>query len=351
MSGGGGFVGSVQNFILRPFFTKVSALEAGYATAGTDTGHRGSVSDASWALNNDSAKQNFAGRAIHLVTDVSKRLTAHYYGRQIKHSYFMGCSTGGWQAMLASQRYPHDYDGIVAAAPDPYWITRDAYSLQLQQAMYPDPDQRATPVVSAENRTSLERRILAACDRLDGVEDGVLTDPRQCSFDPASLPHCSAGSAAECLTEDQLRVVKAVYGGLVLDNEQVLPGFSYGGENDPYGWDFSLGVESFRYFVFDDPGFGYADYDFVNWREDTAPARELMNTADTDLTAFRNGAVRSCSGTGGLIRQYLLSPRSDTTRNCNMILLLWMTLPVCICFRASTTVPEAPVPTASIGSA
>ena len=126
--------------------------------------------------------------------------------------------------MLASQRYPHDYDGIVAAAPDPYWITRDAYSLQLQQAMYPDPDQRATPVVSAENRTSLERRILAACDRLDGVEDGVLTDPRQCSFDPASLPHCSAGSAAECLTEDQLRVVKAVYGGLVLDNEQVFAG-------------------------------------------------------------------------------------------------------------------------------
>ena len=94
--------------------------------------------------------------------------------------------------------------------------------------------------------------------------------------------------------------------------------------------------------MFDDPGFGYADYDFVNWREDTAPARELMNTADTDLTAFRNGAVRSCSGTGGLIRQYLLSPRSDTTRNCNMILLLWMTLPVCICFRASTTVPGGP---------
>ena len=130
MGGGGGFVGSVQNSLLRSSPPTVSALEAGYATAGTDTGHQGSVTDASWALDNDTAERNFADRAIHAVTDVSTQITERHYGRAIEYSYFMGCSRGGGQAMIASQRYPDDYDGIVAGAPAFSWPALGASQMQ-----------------------------------------------------------------------------------------------------------------------------------------------------------------------------------------------------------------------------
>ena len=306
MGGGGGFVGSVQNSLLRPNPPAVSALEDGYATAGTDTGHRGSITDASWALDNDTAERNFADRAIHVVTDVSKQITEHHYGRRIEHSYFMGCSRGGGQAMIASQRYPEDYDGIVAAAPAFSWPALGASQLQTQQVMYPDPSQLTTPVVTAENRALLEREILAACDALDGVEDGVLTDPRRCRFDPATLPRCSSGPGPDCLTEAQLDTIEAVYDGPVADGQHVFPGFPFGGENEPGGWDrwitgggsyaldgnpnyhFAFSTQIHKYLVFDDPDFEYSTYDFANWHEDTAAADALLSATSTDLSAFRD---------------------------------------------------------------
>ena len=307
MGGGGGFVGSVQNLILRPGITTVSALAAGYATAGTDTGHQGSGIDASWALNNDTAERDFADRAIHVVTDVSKQITEHHYGRGIDYSYFVGCSTGGRQGMIASQRFPADYDGIVAGAPgSPYFPDIGGFNLRIQQAMYPDPNQLTTPVVTAENRALLEREILATCDALDGVEDGVLTDPRQCTFDPETLPRCSAGSDSECLTEEQLEAIETIYAGLWIDGEPVYPGFPFGGENEPGGWDgwitggeaytaegspnaqFAFGTQMYKYFVFDDPAFDYSTYDFANWHEDTAAADALLSPNNSDLSAFRD---------------------------------------------------------------
>ena len=156
----------MQNSLLRSNPPTGSALEAGYATAGTDTGHQGSVTDASWALDNDTAERNFADRAIHVVTDVSVQITERHYGRVVEYSYFMGCSRGGGQAMIASQRYPDDYDGIVAGAPAFSWPALGAGQMHTQQAMYPDPGQLTTPVVTADNRALLQQEILAACDAL-----------------------------------------------------------------------------------------------------------------------------------------------------------------------------------------
>ena len=306
MGGGGGFVGSVINSLLFPATSTVPVLEAGYATVGTDTGHQGSNIDGSWALENDNAERNFADRAVHLVAELSKQITEHHYGSAIDYSYFVGCSRGGGQAMIASQRYPDDFDGIVAAAPAFSWPSLAASMVQNQQAMYPDPTELASPVVTPDNRALLEREILKACDALDEVEDGVLTDPRTCTFDPASLPRCEAGPAPGCLTEAQLHAIQTIYRGPVVAGRSVFPGFPFGGENDRGGWDvwitggkeftregspnlqFAFGTQFHKYFVFDDPDFDYSTYDFAGWHEDAAPSHALLSATDTNLSRFRD---------------------------------------------------------------
>ena len=206
--------------------------------------------------------------------------------------------------MIASQRYPDDYDGIVAAAPAFSWPALGAGQMQTQQAMYPDPSQLTTPVVTADNRSLLQREILSACDTLDGVKDGVLTDPRQCRFDPATLPRCTSGQAPDCPTEVQLDAIEAVYNGPVADGQQVFPGFPFGGENDVGGWDrwitgggsyaseaapnlhFAFSTQMYKYLVFDDRDFDYSSYDFANWHEDIAAADTLLSATSTDLGAL-----------------------------------------------------------------
>ncbi len=306
MGGGGGFVGSVQNELLLPAANRVPALEAGYATVGTDTGHQASGIDASWALDNDTRELNFAERAVHVVAEASKKITELHYGRSVDYSYFMGCSRGGGQAMIASQRYPDDFDGIVAGAPAYSWPSLGAGFLQIQKAMYPDASQLETPVVTPENLALLEREILARCDALDDVEDGVLTDPRECDFDPATLPSCDVGPEPGCLTEAQLHAIQTIYQGPEIDGQQLFPGFPVGGENDRGGWDawitggaeftaegnpnlhFAFGTQMYKYLVFDEPDFDYSSYDFANWHRDVAAADELLSAKDTHLDAFRD---------------------------------------------------------------
>ena len=119
MGGGGGYVGSVQNQAMTPMCSAAGGtpLARGYATIGTDTGHTGGGVEASWALNNPERQENFGRRAVHLTAEAGKSIARHYYDRAPDYSYFLGCSRGGGQAMMESQRYPDDFDGIVAGAP------------------------------------------------------------------------------------------------------------------------------------------------------------------------------------------------------------------------------------------
>lgn len=306
MGGGGGFVGTVDNYLLHPAPGSTPVLDAGYATVGTDTGHQGAGIDASWALDNDTRERNFAHRAVHVVAVASKQLVEHYYGKPSEKSYFVGCSRGGGQGMIASQRYPDDFDGIVAGAPGFAWPGFGAAMVQNQQALYPDPTALDEPIVTPENRALLEREIRAACDSIDGVADGILTDPRACPFDPADLPRCNDGPAAECITDAQLAAIQRIYNGPELAGESLFPGFPFGGENDLGGWDFwitggaggafgaipnlhyAFGTEIYKYLVYDNPDFDYSSYDFANWHADTAAADELLSAKDPDLSAFRD---------------------------------------------------------------
>src|SRR5262245_6895907 len=114
MGGGGGFVGSVQN-------SAISTVNQGYATVGTDTGHSGGGTDASWALNNLERRVNFGYLAVHRTAETAKAIIAHYYGSETTKNYFFGCSRGGGQALMEAQRYPNDFDGIISGAPAYDW--------------------------------------------------------------------------------------------------------------------------------------------------------------------------------------------------------------------------------------
>ena len=137
MGGGGGFVGTVQNQARTLYAVGGGPLERGYATVGTDTGHVRQGIEADWALNNPERQESFGHRAVHLTTEAAKSILRDYYGEAEQFSYFVGCSRGGGQGMMESQRYPGDFDGIVSGAPAYDWTGIAAQFVQTQQAIYP----------------------------------------------------------------------------------------------------------------------------------------------------------------------------------------------------------------------
>jgi len=314
MGGGGGFVGRVENQALS---YAPSLLLDGFATVGTDTGHQGTSIDASWAMNREDREINFGHRAIHLTAETAKTIMRLHYGRDITYSYFIGCSRGGGQAMMESQRFPDDFDGIVAGAPAYNWTGLAAQTVQTQQAMYPDPADLSIPVVTPEVRQLLSSAILDRCDALDGLEDGILNDPRECDFQPSDLPRCPSGETAEsCVTDQQVRALEAVYGGPVVNGKEITPGFPFGGEADQGGWEawitgranaygpgapslhFAFGTQIFKYLFFDDPEWDYASYDFSSWVADTQDAAGILNATDTNLTPFETAGGKLILWTG-----------------------------------------------------
>ena len=309
MGGGGGYVGSVQNQA-RGFLGSNGVLGRGFATVGTDTGHRGVGTDASWALNRPDREVNFGHRAVHVTAETAKTIIRIYYGRDIDYSYFLGCSRGGGQGMMASQRYADDFDGIVAGAPAHDWTALGALFLQTQQALYPDPADLSTPVIDAEAARILEAAILEACDGNDGVTDGIMTNPLECEIDLASIPG---------LTAEQRRAAEVIYGGGHVGGRQVYPGFPFGGEAAAGGWQqwitggggrggfgapnlhYAFGTQMHKYIIFDDPEFDYSTYDFGDyaaWEADTRRTARLLNATDTDLSAFKTAGGRLILWTG-----------------------------------------------------
>jgi hypothetical protein len=184
-------------------------LSRGYACIHTDMGHKSTALDAKWAFNNLQAEVDFAFRATHVTTLAGKAITNAYYGRDPSKSYFLGCSTGGRQGMVEAQRFPWDYDGIVVGAP-PIDETGDGMALLWNVVATLDRDGRT--LLGPDDVQFVHERAIAACDRLDGVADGVIEDPRACRFDPQQLV-CKAGETARCLTPAQATAVAKIYAG------------------------------------------------------------------------------------------------------------------------------------------
>jgi feruloyl esterase len=318
MGGGGGFVGTIVNIALL-----YGPLQSGYATVGTDTGHRGHGLDASWALNNLERVVNFGHAAVHRTAVTSKALIAGYYDKASSRDLFVGCSRGGGQALMEAQRYPEDFDGIVAASPAYSWTHElGAWNTALNQAMYPDPNDLSRAVLGPEQSQLIGNAVMAKCDELDGLKDGIINHPPKCNFDVSALV-CTDGQTDACLTEQQAAAAKRIYDDLHIDGERVSPGYPVGGELGLGGWSlwltgglalaadvenfqegaddgdeypapeapsahFAFGNGVMKYLVYHNPEWNYADYTFETFKSDVAYTASTLNADSPDLSAFRN---------------------------------------------------------------
>ena len=207
--GNGGWAGTIS----YPQMAK--ALQEGYATASTDTGHKGG--NASFAIGHPEKLIDFGYRAVHEMTVQSKALINALYQKPARLSYWNGCSTGGRQGLMAAQRYPDDFDAILAGAPANNHSRMGISRLAVSVPTVKDP----ASAVPAAKLAMVTRAVLDACDGRDGVKDGFLNDPRACTFDVAKL-QCQGGDAESCLTAAQVTTMKRAYAPLKLANGQVV---------------------------------------------------------------------------------------------------------------------------------
>ncbi len=199
-SGNGGLGGTISYPALA------ASVKAGYAAAGTDTGHVGGNAD--FVAGHPEKLVDFGYRAIHEMTVAAKALVAAHYDPRLTHAYFNSCSTGGRQALVEAQRYPDDFDGIVAG--DPSWDQMRLYAARVWLNTYVN--RTPSAVIPPSKYPMIHDAVLRACDAMDGVKDGVIEDPTKCAFDFSTLstPSCGGDERADCLTKDQAETANAM---------------------------------------------------------------------------------------------------------------------------------------------
>ncbi|HEY5757227.1 MAG TPA: tannase/feruloyl esterase family alpha/beta hydrolase [Steroidobacter sp.] len=276
--GNGGYAGFIN------YSSLAQGLKRGYATASTDTGHKGGPMDASWALGHRQRIEDYGGRAQHLTAAATKQILKAYYSRPARYSYFMGCSNGGQQGLTAAQRYPEDYDGVVSGAPGTSFPDMSTYVML---------SGRANGGAAAGRLTQQEMefavgRMVAACDKNDGVEDGLIENPPSCKFDFASLA-CTGAEQGQCLSKPQVENLRGLFSPLRdATGKEIYPPPAVGAllpasELERRG---KLGADMYRYAVFQDTKWDPSS--FVLER-DLPIARERLKALisdDTDLTPF-----------------------------------------------------------------
>ncbi len=287
--GNGGWNGNIDTGALA------TALRRGYAAASTDTGHEGGGGP--WMQNREKLV-DYGHRAVHEMTVKAKAIIDAFYDAPLRFAYFNGCSAGGRQGLMAAQRYPDDFDGIIAGAPALNATGRAAFAVAVAQTVHTD----EAHYLPASKYPAIHDAVLAACDARDGVTDRVIENPAACTFDPKVL-ECKAGDSPSCLTAPQVEQVRKMYQPLVnpRTGQQIFPGFAYGSE---LGWatfggpqPFGIATQMFQHMVFKDPAWDYKTLNFDSHMAmvDQAEAG-LINAQDTNLKPF--------FASGGKIIQY-----------------------------------------------
>ncbi len=278
--GNGGWSGSIS------YSPMAAAVTAGYAASSTDTGHQGS--SARFALGHPEKLIDYAYRSEHEMAVRAKEIIAAFYSKGPRLSYWNGCSAGGKQGFKEAQRYPEDFDGIIAGSPAANWTGRAAQSIWAAQAVHRDEASYIPP----EKYPAIHRAVLSACDELDGVKDGVIENPRACKFDPAVLT-CRENDTVNCLTVPQVEAARKIYADSVnaRTGERLYPGLAPGSELSWQIWGgpqpLSIGLEYFRYVLFENPDWDFRTLDFDR---DVARAEDLdrnrINATDPNLKPF-----------------------------------------------------------------
>jgi len=318
--GGGGFHGTMWGEqLLSPFSDSifgepyvVAVSNGGYDARPDMSGYY----DAAFA-DDPKVLDDVTHLAVHRSLPAVKAIIAGFYGRPAIRSYFEGLSMGGQQALIEAQRYPDDFDGIVARAPAANAIGLFLKFHQISQA-FADPSAR----LSKAQRKLLAAEVLGACDGADGLDDGLIANPGQCRFDPAVLL-CNAPNARKlCLAEPQVAAVRTVVSRLTALGGRIShPGFAWGGEDSASGWDefifprpgtdrslqemFSSGF--IRSIVAQDRGFDAARFRAEDWRPRLEKLAGDWQATNPDLAAFRARKGKLIIWTGGM--DSAVSPR------------------------------------------
>jgi feruloyl esterase len=284
-----------------------AAVDRGYAAVSSDLGHKGGFIDFRFAVGHPELVKDWGYRATHAMTEKAKAIVQAFYGTAPAHSYFTGCSGGGRQGLMEAQRYPGDYDGIVAGDP-----TSDFTRLTLggrlwiAEATLKDP----ASYIPAAKIPALAAAVLAACDAQDGIKDGIVADPRQCRFDPATI-QCKGADSDSCLTAAQVAAVKKIYAGSTnAKGERIFPGYMPGGELGSGGWasymsgatpkqggQFQYADGFARYMVNEKPDYDSLSFDF----DRDMPAAIAKLSRDIDAT---NADLSAFAARGGKLIQY-----------------------------------------------
>ena len=288
--GNGGFAGEID------YGGLALAVSLGYASAGTDTGHAAFAGDASWALGHPEKVIDYGYRGIHEMTLQSRAIVQAYYSNAPRRSYFAACSDGGREALMEAQRYPADYDGILAGAPANNWTNLLTTAVHNVQALILDP----ASYIPASKLPAISSAVLAACDASDGVKDGILNDPRQCHFDPAVML-CKASDSDQCLTAPQVTALKALYAGAYDSaGKQVFPGYLPGSETGGNGWGlwitgpapgkslmFVFGIGYFSNMVYEKSDWDYKTFNVDDGlRAAVEKTASALNATNPDLRPF-----------------------------------------------------------------
>jgi feruloyl esterase len=298
--GNGGWAGNIS------YGPLAEQLRRGYATASTNTGHESApgLDMARFAYEKPEQLIDFAYRAHHETAVAAKALVQAFYGKPAAQAYFIGCSSGGYEGLMEAQRYPADYDGIVAGAPANNWTRLMAGDFDGVLAVLKEPPSNLPlPALGL-----LHRGALAACDAADGVADGVLDDPRACRFDPGQVA-CSAGQAPPaCLTPEQVAAARRVYGGVKdpVTGAQLYPGLARGSEpfwphRDPAN-PFPIPLSHYKWLVFSDPNWDWRSFEWTDAADYQAHVKAearlapILNATNPDLHEFRRR--------GGKLLQY-----------------------------------------------
>ena len=225
MFGNGGWAGEPFDSAGRAA-NRARGLTAGFVTAATDTGHSAANEPgASFALNRQKLL-DYGFRSLHVTAEMAKLLARTYYGAGPTKSYYEGCSQGGRQGLTLAQRFPNDFDGIVAGSPAVYQTATHLSRAYWMQGMNANP-------FPAAKLGLLANKVYEQCDAKDGLKDGLIDDPRRCDFKPArDLPHCAAGAdQADCFTADQIKALDRIYGDVISQGKRFFPGMA-GGRGD-----------------------------------------------------------------------------------------------------------------------
>ena len=290
------------------------ALLLGFAVAQTNTGHDARKEPSgSFVMNDPQKALDYAYRAVTLTANTAKGITKSYYNKAVARSYWNSCSNGGRQGLIEAQRYPQDFDGILANSP---WVDQTGFTLGAmwnQQAL-------DAAALSAAKLAVVGDSVMAKCDGVDGLEDGLIDDPRMCKFDARrDVPACPAGTDGDsCLTGPQAEAVMKIYGGPVSHGKPLFPGFMFGSEavvsapfgggNAASGWmnvivaaqadrkaaDFNLAEGTMRYLVFTPPrpDYDYRTFDFERDPDLLQAWGRKANANNPDLSAFRRRGGR-----------------------------------------------------------